>query len=491
VSVSTSWLAKVNVSITTTVIQPQSFNNCMIIGVFNTAPASWIPFSSYTHTYTDLITIQTDFAPVLSNVVAAGDTHQANNLQHFLDTCSAFFSQRLTPNILQVGRIPIQFANVNYSLAMQNIINANNDFYGFTICDMILENKYSRCIVQVTTTSAVLLKAGVQLLGDTTTTDPYFLAQDFYIPVAGIFEVPFFSRDGLTAIAAHNFTGLVGFYPAVSVVDNAVAATNNLSGIMTPTTGLTTMMAGLRADNNLKYLFLPSNDPVVAREVQTDFGGSNSILILEHSQHFQFYSAVTRPSIHGAFLAEYFTDLFKTGIGLKCLSSTQLKGQPTDPLVTTTTIGQPDTTSGYANLTGWNNNIYALFGTSLALLQYGHATSSTPTTRIYLDQVVGADYLQVVTQADLTNLLVTSQITGSLPFSDTGIQQILSTVKSSAQKLVDLQVIQPFQNSDFVYKTYREVSLADITNRIYQDLTFNATFLSRIHRVALNVNLGL
>lgn len=463
----------------------------MIIGVFESFPSTWFPYSSFTHTYTDLATILTDFAPVLSTVVAAGDTLQANNIQHFLDTCTAFFSQRLTPNILQVGRIPIQFANVNYSLAMQNIINANNDFYGFTICDMILENKYSRVIALVTTTSAVLLKAGTNLLGEVTTTSPYFLAQDFYIPEAGTYKVPFFSRDGLTAVPAHNFTGLGGVYPEVSTVDNALAGTNNISGVMTPTTGLTTMMAGLRADNNLKYLFLPANDPTVAREIQTELGGSNSILILEHSQHFQFYSAAKRPSIHGAFLAEYFTDLFKTGIGLKCLSSTQLKGQPTDPFVTTTTIGQPETTSGFANLTGWNNNIYALFGTSLALLQYGHATSSTPTTRIYLDQVVGADYLQVVTQADLTNLLVTSQITGSLPFSDTGIQQILSTIKSSAQKLVDLQVIQPFQNSDFVYKTYREVSLADITNRIYQDLTFNATFLSRIHRVALTVNLGL
>jgi hypothetical protein len=374
---------------------------------------------------------------------------------------------------------------------MQNIISKNNDFYGFTICDMILENEYSRVIALITTTSAVLLRADTQLSGGVTTTAPYFIAQDFYIPTAGTYRVPFFSRDGITAVPAHNFDGLVGSFPEISQVDNLLAATNHLSGIMTPTTGLTSMLAALRADNNLKYLFLPANDPVVAREVQTAFGGSNSILILEHSQHFQFYSASVRPSIHGAFLAEYFTDLFKTGVGLKCLSSTQLKGQPTDPFVTTTTIGQPDTTSGFANLTGWNNNIYALFGTSLALLQYGHATSSTPTTRIYLDQVVGADYLQVVTQADLTNLLVNSQITGSLPFNDTGIQQILSTVKGSAQKLVDLQVIQPFQNSDFVYKTYREVSLADITNRVYQDLTFNATFLSRIHRVSLTVNLGL
>ncbi|MDE2293743.1 MAG: hypothetical protein KGL53_16805, partial [Elusimicrobia bacterium] len=203
----------------------------------------------------------------------------------------------------------------------------------------------------------------------------------------------------------------------------------------------------------------------------------------------------------GASLGEYFNDIFTTGIGLKTISSMQLASQPIDPYVTTSNIGTPGQAGSSTNLIGYTNNVYAGFGNSspgTGLTQYGYTTASqfgsSTISPVYIDQVVGAAYLQFVAQADLVAFIIAQQPTGGVLYNDFGIQQIINVFKGSVNKAVNQNILQPPLNSNYSYYTYAQVQQLDpnaIANRIYKDLTFNGKFLSRIQQIALTINLSL
>ncbi len=405
---------------------------------------------------------------------------------------------------------------INYITLLNTLTTAQNSWYGLEICDLILAggaSGYSSCIVELTTSGAVTIPAGTVVTPETATAS-YTLLQAWELPAVGTYLIPFFSTDGTTQVTVGVAGTLV--FNAISPAISGVTVTGNLASIkaipgFTSPNGLVPALAALRSATNQKMAFQDTLDYTIAGAIQAA-GGSKDLSIFFHSINLQapvgyIPTSVTALTLSGliaqfsaASLGEYFTDLFNTGIGLKPISSMQLSSQPVDPFITTANIGTVGQAGSSTNIIGYTNNVYAGFGAppGIGLVQYGYTTasqfSSEVITPIYIDQVVGATYLQFVAQADLVAYIIAQQPTGGVLYNDFGIQQILNVFRGSVNKAVNQNILQPPMNSAYVYYTYAQVQALDpnaIANRIYKDLTFNGKFLSRIQQIALTVNLSL
>lgn len=494
-----SWLFNVAVNINTTLISPPSFNNCLLIGVLDTPyiPASWAANGNIYQAYTSFTTISADFSPLLTAAQAAFDEIQVNRIQWLLNAAQEFFAQTPTPSIVYLAKIAPQSVSVpNYTTAFTAISNVQNGFYGFTLCDYILPNAYSTVVVTLTnsTGAAVTIPVGTTLTPQTATT-PYTLYQEVDLPIGAAYHVTFYSTDATTVIPAATFTNIAPAIVNVTVT-NPAAAVNQVPGVLTATIGLVPALLAFRTSNNIKKMFLDTNVTTYAQTIQAG-NGSKDLTIFYHSLNLMAYNAATTASLSAAALSEYFTDLFQVGVGLKSLSSMQLTGVPIDPTVTNNTIGQDPTQAGSSiNLLGWAQNVYAGFGTApgLGLVQYGFQSNSIPSALVYLDQIVGGDFIQLTAQSDGANYIVSQQPFGGVPYNDNGIQAVLNVFKNSMQKAVNQNILMPFTNSNFTYPNFATVlanNPAWISARIYQGLVFNGELLNRIQRVSTTVNLTL
>ena len=496
-SVNNSWLVDVNVSINTTTAQVPTFNNCALVGVmptqaspYQSPPSSWS--GAIYQNYTSLATLQNDFLPCLQGAETAGDLLAADRFEWLLNAASAYFSQIPSPAQVYVFGMPTETSASSYTTIFNNFTAVQNNFYGFSICDLILANSYSTCVVQLTTNAGATIPAGTAVTPKTASSY-YTLLQPYTVASAGNYLVPFYSLDATTSIPMTTFSAVSPAIAAVTAVTNLTAAVVGKPGYVTPTTGVCVALASLRAASNQKKFFADFNDYTQSEAIQAG-GGSEDLTCFYHSLNLQGYNATTAASLAAACLGSYFTQVFVGNNGLTQLSSSQLQGQPTDPSVTTSNIGSPGVVGSSTNLIGWNNNVYPGFGGSnLGLVQYGYQSNSTATAQVYLDQVVGADYTQFNAQANLLTLLLDSLPSG-IPYSNVGIQQILTSFKNSIQQSVNQNILQPISNSNFTYSTYQQVQAgnpSNIANRIYNSMTFTGAFLSRIQMIKLQVNLTL
>jgi hypothetical protein len=274
--------------------------------------------------------------------------------------------------------------------------------------------------------------------------------------------------------------------PYAFYVADAITATQ-----VTQANGWAAALVSQRSLVNPKKMFMDVADSgTIAATIQTA-GGSNDLYIFNHAQNLTpIAGSTSQPvSLAAACMGAYFTNLFTSSVGLKSISGMQLQGIPGDSTITTSAMGIPGTTVG---LIPTNNNVYPLFGNAgLALVQYGYASSSKAATQVYIDQIVGADYIQLTVQADLANVLVNQQPLGGLPYDDSGIQVLVAAFKGSLNKAVLNKVILPFKNSDIIYLNKSQVPVQDIANKIYQSLSANLTYLSRIQRLAVNCNISI
>jgi hypothetical protein len=494
-----TWLFNVAVNINTTLISPPSFNNCLLIGVLGSSyiPASWAANANIYQAYTSFTGVSADFSPLLATAIAAFNQIQANRIQWLLNAAQAFFAQTPTPSIVYLATIPPQTTAVpNYTTLLTNISNAQNGFYGFTLCDFVMPNTYSTVVADIHngTGSSVVIPVGT-LLTPQTATASYTLYQEVDIPSGGTYSATFYSTDAVTAIPAATFTNISPAIASVTVTNPAVAI-NGIPGILTNTSGLVPALLAFRTASNIKKLFLDTNISTFAQTIQAG-SGSKDMTIFYHSLNLQDYNATTTASLSAASLSEYFTDLFQVGVGLKQLSSMQLAGVPIDPTVTNNTIGQDPTQAGSSiNLLGWAQNVFAGFGSApgLGLVQYGFQSNSIPSALVYLDQIVGGDFIQLTATSDGANYIVSQQPFGGIPYNDTGIQAILNVFKNSMQKAVNQNILMPFTNSNFTYPNFAYIlanNPAWISDRIYQGLVFNGELLGRIQRISTTVNLQL
>lgn len=130
------WIANINVIINTAVLQSPTFNNCMIMGVFPLAslPTSWS--GTLAHAYSDYASVSADFTPLYNAAVTATSYVQAYKYAILLKGAELFFTQAPVPTVLYVGCID-NTSTVNYVNAIQDIVNANNNFYAFYIADQV------------------------------------------------------------------------------------------------------------------------------------------------------------------------------------------------------------------------------------------------------------------------------------------------------------------------------------------------------------------
>ena len=501
-TVSNSWLVNVSVTLNTTVLPLPAFNNCMLVGVmpiqsspYQSPPSSWSGLNY--KTYSDFSTFSTDFSALLSAALFHGDILQANRYQWLLNAAQAFFAQSPTPPILLVSAIASTTSATNWTTFFNSLVAVQNSWYGFTVCDLIFANAYSVCPIKVTTTTATTLVAGTTATpASGSPTSPYTLLQPYVISGAGTYEIPFYSTDATTTIATSYFNAISPSPGAVSTVTNDVAGTVGIPGIDTATTGLSAALVGLRSSQNQKKMFWDTLDITQASIVQAA-GGNKDLMCCYHALNLQQYNATISASISAAALSEYFTDLFGAGVGLKVVSSMQLSGQPIDTTITTSNIGIPGQAGSSSSIINWDNNVYAGFGTAtsnIGLMQYGYMSNSSSVTQVFLDEIVGQDYIQFVVQSALATYIINQQPVGGVPYFDTGIQQLVNVFKGSMQTAVNQKIIQPITNSNFSYQTYAWVKAnapGNIAARYYPYLQFTGTFLSRIQTMAVNVNLSL
>lgn len=492
VYVSDDFLVDVNVNVNTAVAQTPTFQDCLIVCVIQNA---FVPTSfgtSLVKRYANYAAISADFSSKEQSAIASGETLQANRIHLFLETCFEFFNQSPTPSGVQVGLAKYTNATpVNYATSLTAIADQNNAWYGFSIADQILPESFSYCIVDIVCTAATTIPKGTVVLPVIGTT--YYTALEDYVLTASsyptTFHVPFYSTDPTTTVPGGTFTSISPAIATVSSVANSSSALNNCAGIMTGPGNLSGALSTLRGAYGPKKCFLDTDNPAYAGTCQT-LAGNDDLLTNYYVYNCQSHYSTLTYSLSGAALGRYFVDLFDYGVGLKTYALMQLKGLPNDPTVTTANIGDVTQPGGVDNLIGWNNNVYA--GMSIPTMQYGTMTSSTSNKLIYLDQIVGADYLRATVQAALVDLLLEYQTKGGIPYYDNvGIQLIVNRLKSSLNKGVDQKIIQPFSDADIVYATYEQVPAADKAARLYQQLVANLTLLSRIQKIKLTVTLAL
>ena len=202
-------------------------------------------------------------------------------------------------------------------------------------------------------------------------------------------------------------------------------------------------------------------------------------------------NATVTNTLAAAFSSAYFTPLFTTRVGIKPASSQQLLGIVADSIITNDTLGTPGVGDG---LLGVNANVYPSFtggNNQIGLLQYGFMSSSTVSNILYLDQVVGADYLYLTTQAALSQYIINAQPSGGVPYNDAGIQALATVFKNALQNGVTQNIIQQFSNSDITIVPYSQVSSGDKAARIYNGLSASLTYLSTMQRVSVSINLSI
>lgn len=493
-AVNNSWLVNVSVSINNTVLQPPNFNSCALVGVMTAVPSSWT--SSLYQVYTSLSVFITDFSALLATSEAAFDYAQAQRYQYLLNAGSAFFAQTPTPTRLTIFAMAPQTSATNYTTLFSSFTAAQNNFYGFSLCDYILAGSYASVVMSVVvSTSTVTIPRGTTLSTSVPAVTTYTAINDFVIPAnaAGTYLIPFYSNVATESHAAASLS-ITGTISGVTSSTNVAPTVNSIPGY-TSALGPIVGLAALRSDSNQKKLFADFKDFTQAGTIQPV--GSEDMTCFYHSLNFGDIGAdaTQSASLSAAVLSKYFTSVFVGSNGLTILSSLQLAGQPTDPTVNTANIGMPgDQNGGSAtSLINWDNNVYPAFGSSnagIGLVQYGYQSNSIFSNQIYLDQVVGADYVQFTVQAALVNLILQSLPSG-LPYSDLGIQQIVNAFKAALNQAVGQNILQPFANSAIVATPYALVAPTDITNRVYKDLSFTGKFLSRIQMIQVYVNLSV
>lgn len=503
-----SWLVNVTVNVNTSFVTPPNFNSCSLAVVSFTVPTTGTWSQGYNN-YTSSISFLNDFQPILTALLGAGsvDYIAVNRVQWAMNAVTAFFAQPSQPTQLYVFNIPTVNSSTNYSTVLNTYTGINNNWYGMTICENIQANAYSMVVGQILTTSAgVVIPAGTALTtGSPPAASTYILKQRFTTGAAGTYNLIFYSTDVSTAFLAASFNGLMPLPSGVSTVTNPNPARINQPGYLTPSVGINTALLALRTNNNQKKMFGDFNDFTQPGIIQSSLTlSSQDLTCFTSTLNFpQYYPVAFLPnpnngdSLSAASMSQYFTNLFVNNNGLGILSSMQLAAQIPDPFVTANNIGTPNplVAGSITNLIGWNNNVYASFGNNvlnIGLVQYGFQSNSNNVAGsiVYLDQVVGNDYVQLTTQQNLVNLIVNSLPSG-LPYSDTGIQSILNEFKASIQNAVDQGVLQPISNANFTYPTYAQCSPANIASRIYTGMTFTGNYLSRIQMINVVINLSL
>lgn len=269
--------------------------------------------------------------------------------------------------------------------------------------------------------------------------------------------------------------------------------------LTTPITGIYDALSSLTSAKNLKIMFVDTSNMAITSgnflfDATIGGIGNQRAMLCAHSKNPQTAVPgllVTGPQVTlgAAFMGAFFTNLFSAGIGLKAMSGQVLQSTLSDPVVTNSTIGIPGQGDG---LLGVNANIYPSFGTSAqGYMQYGFTASTTTSQINYLDEIIGADYIKLNVQADLTTYLLSQQPTGGVPYTDVGIQNLVSVFKNTLQGAVTQNIIQQFTNSNITAVNYANTPLIDKTNRIYKGLSANLTYLQRIQRLQVGITLGL
>lgn len=293
-----------------------------------------------------------------------------------------------------------------------------------------------------------------------------------------------------------NITNAFNNFYAFYIADQVTA-----TQLTTSTTGIYAAIASLTSAKNYKICFVDTSDLNITSghflyDATVGGIGSQRAMLFAHTLNPQTAvpsGAVSAPAVTLAAesMGAFFTNLFSAGIGLKPISGQGLQETASDTVITNSTLGDlgPNSRSGLLSV---NANIYPAFGNSASgYVQYGFMASSTNSELLYLDQVIGADYIKLNVQADLATYILSQQPTGGVPYNDAGIQSLVNVFKKTLQNAVNQNVIQQFSNSNISFVPYAQVSNTDKTNRIYQGLSANLTYLSRIQRVAVNVALSL
>jgi len=334
----------------------------------------------------------------------------------------------------------------------------------------------------------ILIKAASDFFAQTPTPTSLYIGM-----IDNTATVNYVTQINLICAAFNNF---YSFYIADQITTAQVLGTSP-----TPSGGgIYAAVNGLASSNNLKVCFLDTSDlDIVATNFLYDVTalgiGAQRVMLFAHTDNPQSAvpsAAVAAPTIclGAATMGAFFTNLFTSTVGLKSVSGQTLSGSlPSDSAVTSSTIGTPGAGDG---LLGVNANVFPSFGTSATgYIQYGFMASSTTSALLYLDQVVGADYIKLNVQADLVTYLLGQQSVGGVPYSDVGIQNLVSVFKKTLQGAVTQNIIQQFANTNVTAVSYANTPSADKTNRIYQGLAASLTYLGRIQRLKVGITLGL
>lgn len=248
-----------------------------------------------------------------------------------------------------------------------------------------------------------------------------------------------------------------------------------------------------------KKLFVTLNDQTivtdpstsVANSLITSTGANRNVMLMYHSTSFPantYTTPITNPqNIAAAFMGAFFTPTagFPNAPLARAVSYTSLQAIPVDPTISSETA--------LTSALGVNATVYTAWGASDTLgvpgLTEGKMASSSASAPVYLDTIIGMDYLESRIQTDLFN--AQNNFPQFFYYDDDGIQYAFSIFKTSIQACVTLKLFKQFSNSDLTFLTYDQCALSDIANRIYRGFSATLTSLSHIERIKITVGVQL
>ncbi len=134
------------------------------------------------------------------------------------------------------------------------------------------------------------------------------------------------------------------------------------------------------------------------------------------------------------------------------------------------------TTAQYNTATDKNGNIYIpMLGTDNFL--FGTVGSGE-----YIDIIWGVDYLEARLQQDIFALI--RGATTKIPYTDAGIQSVVSTVRSVLDEFVAAGFLNP--GYEVTYPLRANISQTDLQNRELKDIAFTATLTGAIYKATIN-----
>ena len=438
----------VNVSITKSTAVPSlpSFNTILIAGEFLKAlPTTPFTTAERVRVYTSLASIITDF----------GASHQVSLM------ASQIFSQNPSVQQVYVGRkLTGVDGTETWGTALTAMALYNSNWYGIVAWDRVLANQQAIATwTEANVKFYMADSADPNIPGSTGDIGAYAKAQNFTRTMV-FYSTHCYWNDSVLFTQSAAFVNLNS-----SIITLGGTALSPVVMVGTPATDYAAIASAISvAFPSATVTVDPTGKTVLVSQIGAQFNGVNSIVTTLGAS--QPTTTVTYPdNINEQWpAAAWFGKVFPYSPGAINWAYKTLAGVTADAL----------TGTQITTLKGKNVNFYTSIA-GVSVTQFGTIGSGD-----YADITQGLDWLKAQIQNNVFTLLINAL---KVPYTDVGIQQVVSQLRAALQAGVNQGII---INPAVTFPAASEASSADKAARNLSNVNFTATLVGAINTVVIN-----